>query len=89
MNNLTPIYGLACEIVLSYPNNFTEAEVDAQALKKGQLLLVNLAKLPYESVQRVTDFLAGSTHSIRGQYREIFAPPSISIQPFPPSKALL
>lgn len=95
MNNLTPIHGLACRIILSYPNTFTEAEVYTQALKKGQLLLVNLGKLPYESARRITDFLAGSTYSIRGQFREIgngvylFAPPSISIQPSSPSKALL
>ncbi|KAI9132468.1 cell division protein SepF [Acaryochloris sp. CCMEE 5410] len=88
MNNLIPIHDLACEIVLSYPNTFAEAAIDAQALKKGQLLLVSLGNLPYESAQRITDFLAGSTHSLMGQVREIgngvylFAPPSISILTF-------
>ena len=87
MNNLIPLHGKTpCEILLSQPSSFTEAEADAQSLKQGQLLLVNLADLPSTSAQRISDYLAGSAHSLSGQCREVgngvylFAPPTISIQ---------
>lgn len=87
MNNLIPLHGKTpCEILLSHPSSFTEAEADIQALKKGQLLLVNLADLPSASSQRISDYLAGSAHSLSGQCTEVgngvylFAPPTIPIQ---------
>ncbi|MGR3280539.1 cell division protein SepF, partial [Acaryochloris marina NIES-2412] len=51
-----------------------------------QLLLVNLADLPFTSAQRISDYLSGSTHSLSGQCTEVgngvylFAPPTIPIQ---------
>ena len=87
MNNLIPLHGKSpCEIVLSHPSSFTEAEADVKSLKKGQLLLVNLADIPLTSAQRISDYLAGSAHSLSGQFTEVgngvylFAPPSIPIQ---------
>ncbi|QUY44753.1 cell division protein SepF [Acaryochloris marina] len=87
MNNLVPLHGKTpCEIRLSHPSSFTEAEADVQSLKKGQLLLVNLADLPPSSSQRISDYLAGSAHSLSGQCKEVgngvflFAPPSVPIQ---------
>ncbi len=71
MNNLIPLHGKSpCEIRLTHLSTFTEAEVAAQSLKKGQLLLVNLANLPCASAQRSSDYLAGSAHSLSGQYTE-------------------
>ncbi|UJB73431.1 cell division protein SepF (plasmid) [Acaryochloris sp. 'Moss Beach'] len=87
MNNLVPLHGRTPrEICLSQPSSFTEAESAIQSLKKGQLLLVNLADLPPSSSQRISDYLAGSAHSLSGQCTEVgngvflFAPPSIPIQ---------
>ncbi|UJB73270.1 cell division protein SepF (plasmid) [Acaryochloris sp. 'Moss Beach'] len=87
MNNLIPLHRKTpCEILLSQPSSFTEAEADVQSLKKGQLLLVNLADLPSTSAQRISDYLAGSAYSLCGQFTEVgngiylFAPPTIPLQ---------
>lgn len=72
MKNLVPfLVKSSCKIVLSNPSTFRDLEVDVQALKEGQVLLVNLTNFSYSSVQRITNFLAGSTHSLYGAYTEV------------------
>ena len=92
MNNLVLFPGQSSsEIYLSNPSSFREAEEAVHCLKNGQLLLINLEKLPPKSAQRISDYLAGSAHSLYGEYTEVgngvylFAPQSFPIKKNPAS----
>ena len=87
MNNLTPFPGTSLtEIYLSNPKSFDDADKAITCLKAGQLILVNTKHLTANSAQRIIDYLAGSVHSIDGQFTEVgngvylFSPPTIPTQ---------
>lgn len=87
VKNLTPFPGRSLtKICLFNPKSFTEAESAIKQLKSGQLLLVNLDHLSSESLKRFTDYLAGSTHALDGQFTQVgngvylFSPPTIPTQ---------
>lgn len=86
MNNLVIFPGQSSsEIYLSNPRSFREAKEAAHCLKNGQLLLVNLENLSPKSAQRISDYLAGCTNSLFGEYTEVgngvylFAPQTFPI----------
>ncbi|MGR3278805.1 cell division protein SepF [Acaryochloris marina NIES-2412] len=87
MNNLTPFLETSLtEVCLFNPRSFIEAENAISRLKAGQLLLVNLAHLSFESSQRIIDYLSGSTHALGGKLTQVgngvylFSPPNIPTQ---------
>lgn len=87
MHNLTPLSGTSfTEIFLSSPRSFGDADEAIAHLKAGQLVLVNSKHLTSSSAQRIQDYLAGSVHSLDGQFTEVgngvylFSPPTIPTQ---------
>lgn len=72
-------------IIFFQPTALAEAEDAIAALKSGQLLLTNVTGLHPDEVQRMTDYLQGSTHALSGEHAEIgngvylFAPPSMNL----------
>lgn len=72
-------------IMLFQPTDLSEAEEALAALKAGQMLLTNVNSLQTQDVQRMTDYLRGSTNALSGAHREIgngvylFAPPTMKV----------
>jgi cell division inhibitor SepF len=72
-------------VLVLKPTSFSDADRAIAALKAGQVLLLNFSRLQTQSMQRVTDYIAGSTYALAGQKVEIgngiflFTPPAINI----------
>lgn len=71
---------------LSSPKSFGDADEAIIRLKAGQLVLLNSKHLTANLAQRIVDYLAGSIHSLDGQFTEVgngvylFSPPNILTQ---------
>ncbi|MGB7414922.1 MAG: cell division protein SepF [Thermosynechococcaceae cyanobacterium] len=86
MDNWVPFSGMTGYTVLVLkPTSFSDADNAIAALKAGQVLLLNFSRLQAPSMQRVTDYIAGSTYALAGQKVEVgngiylFTPPAINI----------
>lgn len=86
MDNLIPLTGMGnCAIAILHPQTFDETARAVEALKKGKIILLNLADLATDQAQRYLDFAAGSTCALSGHHHAIgsgvflFAPPTVEI----------
>lgn len=86
MNNLLSFEGLSPYGIQLFPlKSFEEAQRAIQALKAGEMLLVDLASLETNLAQRLADYLAGSVLALSGKHTRIgnevhlFAPPTFEI----------
>ncbi len=65
--------------------SFSDADDAIAALKAGHVLLLNFSRLQPQSIQRMTDYIAGSTYAMAGQQVDVgnglflFTPPAINI----------
>ncbi len=72
-------------ILVLKPKSFRDADNAIASLKAGQVLLLNFSRLQPQSMQRMTDYIAGSTYALAGQTVEVgnglflFTPPAINI----------
>lgn len=73
------------DIVIIEPTSFGEMSEAIQALKRQQMIVLNLTHMDYEEAQRSVDFLAGGTLMFNGSIEKIdhkifiFAPHSTEI----------
>lgn len=73
------------EIVIIEPTSFNDMPEAINALKKRQLVVLNLTHMEHAEAQRSVDFLAGGTIMFNGSLERvdpkifIFAPPSTEI----------
>lgn len=74
------------KIFVMEPSVYTEAERIADALLKGEAVIVNFRKMEVADAKRVIDFVVGVTYAINGdvqQIREdiyICSPPNYQVQ---------
>jgi len=75
------------EVVIFEPSSFEDMPATINALRKQQLVILNLAKMDFDEAQRAIDFLSGGTCMFNGSLEEIdskvfiFAPQSTEILP--------
>ena len=74
------------KIFVMEPSVYTEAERIADALLKGEAVIINFRKMEVSDAKRVIDFVVGVTYAINGdvqQIREdiyICSPPNYQVQ---------
>lgn len=74
------------KIFVMEPSVYTEAERIADALLKGEVVIINFKKMEVADAKRVIDFVVGVTYAINGdvqQIREdiyICSPPNYQVQ---------
>lgn len=86
MDKVVPFLGMnGYTILVLKLKSFSDADDAIAALKAGHVLLLNFSRLQPQSIQRMTDYIAGSTYALAGQQIEVgnglflFTPPAINI----------
>ncbi|MEO0376011.1 MAG: cell division protein SepF [Cyanobacteria bacterium P01_A01_bin.17] len=86
MDKMVPFLGMnGYTILVLKLKSFSDADDAIAALKAGHVLLLNLSRLQPQSIQRMTDYIAGSTYALAGQQVEVgsglflFTPPAIGL----------
>jgi cell division inhibitor SepF len=86
MDKVVPFLGMnGYTILVLKLKSFSDADDAIAALKAGHVLLLNLSRLQPQSIQRMSDYIAGSTYALAGQQVEVgnglflFTPPAINI----------
>jgi cell division inhibitor SepF len=86
MDKVVPFLGMnGYTILVLKLKSFSDADDAIAALKAGHVLLLNLSCLQPQSIQRMADYIAGSTYALAGQQVEVgnglflFTPPAINI----------
>lgn len=73
-------------VVIAYPNSFTDVQGIIDNLRQGQAIIVDLNRINDKNSQRILDYLSGAIYGLGGSQQRIgdkmflFTPDGVSIQ---------